>query len=388
MPNTIELEPADAVLTGPTHVPENKAFHGGKSFEAIGEGFEHLERAADIINADVLDAWFDPAPGVLQKLRDFLPFLARTSPPVHAAGLIAAIARQRDLPRDCILAGGGSSDLIFACFPHLIPSNGRALILDPMYGEYLYVLNTVLGIQVKRFELVKEDSFQLDADALIARVRLEQPDLVVIVNPNSPTGRHCPRAELLHFIDRIPESVTVVVDETYIDYVGRVESIEAQACQRPNLLVIKSMSKVYALSGMRVGYLVAHPSVIQRLALWIPPWSVSLPAQLAAIEALADPDYYQQQYRQTGLLCRQLVSGLERHPQLRVYPSQANFVLLETPCSAQLLIEHMRRSNVFVRNCDSMGNRFADRFLRIAVKTQSQNERIVEALATALAQFA
>jgi hypothetical protein len=81
--------------------------HGGQSFEAIGEDFQTLDRAADVINADVLDAWFDPSPRVVERLREFLPFVLRTSPPVDARGLAEAVARARGIPAECILPGGG-----------------------------------------------------------------------------------------------------------------------------------------------------------------------------------------------------------------------------------------------------------------------------------------
>src|SRR5215469_12272124 len=93
------------------------AFHGGKSFEAIGEDLQTLERHTEIINADVLDAWFDPSPRVIERLNRFLPFLLRSSPPVHARGLVQAVARARGVAEECVLAGGGSSDLIFTCLP-------------------------------------------------------------------------------------------------------------------------------------------------------------------------------------------------------------------------------------------------------------------------------
>src|SRR2546425_11218538 len=112
MPNKSEDQVRHSAVLREERVPLG-AFHGGKSFEAIGEDFQHLEVAESVINADVLDAWFDPSPRVLQKIRSFLPFLVRTSPPVYAAGLVAAIARTRGLQEDCIVTGGGSSDLIF-----------------------------------------------------------------------------------------------------------------------------------------------------------------------------------------------------------------------------------------------------------------------------------
>jgi histidinol-phosphate aminotransferase len=360
--------------------PSSPVFHGGKSFEAIGVAFDHLERAQEVISADVLDAWFDPSPRALRKIQEFLPFLARTSPPVRAGGLLHAIATHRGTPEDCVLAGGGSSDLIFSCIPHLVAAGGRALILDPMYGEYPHLLEAVMGVEVLRFALAKSDDFVVDTDALLARVRETHADRVILVNPNNPTGQHWPRGEALRFLDHVPETATVIIDETYMEYAGSTESLEPEAARRPNLVVIKSMSKGYALSGLRVGYLVAHHSTIKRLAVWLPPWSVSLPAQLAAVEALDDPLYYQEQHRQTALLREQLASRLASISGLKTYPSRANFLLVETESSAQAIVEATSERNVFIRNCDSMSNQFHDRFIRIAVKRQRENERIAEAL--------
>jgi histidinol-phosphate/aromatic aminotransferase/cobyric acid decarboxylase-like protein len=174
--------------------------------------------------------------------------------------------------------------------------------------------------------------------------------------------------------------VQIVIDETYIEYAGQGESVEREACERSNVLVLKSMSKVYALSGMRVGYLVGAPAKVRLLAKWIPPWAVGLPAQVAAVEALSDSAYYERQYRRTRVLREELVCDLGRLSRIRVYPSITNFILVETQSSAQQTLGRMRESNVFVRNCDSMSLRFADRFLRIAVKRRDENIRIAEAV--------
>ncbi|HXP86414.1 MAG TPA: histidinol-phosphate transaminase [Bryobacteraceae bacterium] len=359
------------------HTP---AFHGGKSFEAIGEDFRQLDRAAQVINADVLDAWFDPSPCVLSKIRHYLPFLIRTSPPVYSGGLVAAIARARDMPANCILTGAGSSDLIFTCLPRLTPRPRNVMILDPMYGEYRHLIETVMGGQILRFDLHKEEDFRIDTDRLIASVRRHRPNLLVIVNPNSPSGQYWPRRDVVRLLDSIPSSTQIVIDETYIEYAGRENSLESEASRRPGLLVLKSMSKTYALSGMRVGYLVGVPSTVRDLSKWIPPWAVSLPAQVAAVEALGDEAYYEAKYRETHLLREKLVRNLRRNPHITTYPSTTNFVSVETRTSAQRILERMRESNVFVRNCDSMGERFADRFLRIAVKSRTENSCIADAL--------
>src|SRR5437016_2745665 len=197
------------------------AFHGGKSFEAIGEDFRTLERSAAVINADVLDAWFDPSPRVLDKLERFLPFLVRSSPPARAEGLVEAIAHARGVPEPCVLAGGGSSDLIFCCLPQLVKARQRATILDPMYGEYRHVLEQLIGAELTPFPLDEGGNFGIETQALIQHVRKTQPDLVVIVNPNNPPGRHWPRQEVMRFLNAISQRTQVMIDETYIEYAGR-----------------------------------------------------------------------------------------------------------------------------------------------------------------------
>jgi histidinol-phosphate/aromatic aminotransferase/cobyric acid decarboxylase-like protein len=364
------------------HPGQSSAIHGGRAFEALGDSFEMLERHSEIVNADVLDAWFDPSPRVLARLREFLPFLVRTSPPVQARGMIGAIAQARGIPENCILAGGGSSDLIFQCLPRSPLQSG--LIVEPAYGEYRHLLQNVLGIPIASFPLHKEQCFRIDTQRFIAAVNTCKPGLVAVVNPNNPTGALWPRTEALRFLDAIPESTEVIVDESYIDYASPDESLEREACLRPNLIVIKSMSKVYALSGLRVGYLVTHRATVRGLAPWMPPWAVSLPAQLAAIEALADPTYYRQKYSETHALRATLLADLTRIPGVTVYPSTTNALLTELETSAERTVDYLRNAGIFIRNCDSMSAHFKDHFIRIAVKGEPQNRRIAEALAAAV----
>lgn len=186
------------------------AFHGGRAFEVIGEAFEHLEREPSVITADVLDAWFDASPRVLAKLREHLPWLARTSPPAYSQGMVREISRARGLPETCILAGAGSSDLLFTVLPRLVPPGETALILDPMYGEYAHLLERVMGLRLTRHRLPAERCFRVDPDALMRQVRSVRPRLLALVNPNSPTGQHWERASLQQFLAEVPRETLVV----------------------------------------------------------------------------------------------------------------------------------------------------------------------------------
>lgn len=357
------------------------AFHGGRFFEAIGATFDALDRERQVISADVLDAWFDPAPEVVAKVSEFLPFLLRTSPPIHAEGLICTIARVRGLPDTSIVAGAGASSLLFTCLPRLVRAGERALILDPMYGEYRYLLETVIDATVIRYPLLPEDNFQVHAEQLLDKINKTQPRLVCIVNPNSPTGRHFPKADLLRLLPLIDSDTLMVVDETYLEYVGSSESLELEATRLPNLLVLKSLSKVYALSGARVAYLVTHAHRAAALSRCVPPWAVSLPAQVAAVEAMNCAAYYQNCYRQTHVFREELACALQAVPGFRVFPSCANFLLVDLGSDrAEELLAQLRSRRIYVRNCRDMSPRFGNRYLRIAIKDRPQNQRMAAAI--------
>jgi histidinol-phosphate/aromatic aminotransferase/cobyric acid decarboxylase-like protein len=195
-----------------------------------------------------------------------------------------------------------------------------------------------------------------------------------LVNPNSPTGQHIPRAELESFLMRVPASTLVWIDETYIDYIGAHESLERFAVTRPNVVICKSMSKVYALSGMRCAYLCASPHLLERLRGITPPWAVGLPAQVAAVAALQDDPYYAARYRETHVLRQQLANGLA--PMMEVVPGTANFLLCHVE-SPEEIVQRCRHEGLFIRGG------FGPRTIRIAVKDKETNERMVEILARA-----
>ena len=360
-------------------------FHGGAFFSAVGDEFGSLERRERIINADVLDAWFPPSPKALACLEAHLPWLLRTSPPTRCEGLVRAIARARGVRPDAILPGAGSSDLIFLALRHWLRPESRVLILDPTYGEYPHVLECVIGCRAERLALERADGYGLDPVRL-ATCLAEGYDLVVLVNPNSPTGRHLPREELMAVLRHAPPATRVWVDETYVEYAGADQSLEAFAAASENVIVCKSMSKVYALSGVRVAYLCAGPHQLEPLRPITPPWAVSLPAQVAAVKALEDPGYYADRYAKTHRL-RGRLQELLGPLGWEIVPSVTNFLLCHLPESgpdAATVVRRCREQGVFLRDASVMGSRMGRHALRIAVKDAVTNERIVEVLKSTL----
>jgi histidinol-phosphate/aromatic aminotransferase/cobyric acid decarboxylase-like protein len=370
---------------GESDVPRG-CFHGGAFFEAVGTDFRDLGRRQRMINADVLDAWFDPAPGVVSALQAHLTWLLRTSPPIDAEGLIAEIAAARGLPEESLVPGAGSSDLIFRALPRWLSPASRTLILEPTYGEYAHVLESVIGCRVDRLALRRGDGFEVPLEGLTAALRRGY-DLVALVNPNNPTGRHLPRRSLEPILAHLPARTRVWIDEAYVDYAGPGESLEAIACRSRNVVVCKSMSKVYALSGARVAYLCCEPRLARDLRSVTPPWVVSLPAQVAAVHALRDPAYYAARYRQTSCLRDELAAILRRAARVEVLAGVLNAVLCLLPedgPDASAVAAVCRERGLFVRDCGVTCPSLGRHALRISVKDAATNRRTVEIFAASL----
>ena len=363
-------------------LPIEACRHGGDSFEAIGEDFDNLSSAHETINADVLDAWFPPSPRAIAALEQHLPFLVRTSPPMASSGFVRAVAKARGLPPECIVPAAGSSELIFLAFREWLNPDSSVLLLDPTYGEYGHVTERIVGCRVDRQKLERVENYQINLQALEDRLRGARYDLVVIVNPNSPTGQYVPRPALESVIRSIPVSTRVWIDETYVEYVGSEHSLESFAATSQNTVVCKSMSKVYALSGVRAAYACAPPHMATRLREVSPPWAVSLPAQLAAVRALDDPEYYAARYCETRELREKFGLAL-RALGFEVIPSVANFLLCHLPeegPDSATVTQRSREHGVYVRDAGEISPILGSYTLRIAVKDEQTNQKVVEVL--------
>jgi histidinol-phosphate/aromatic aminotransferase/cobyric acid decarboxylase-like protein len=370
------------------YYPDGSCFHGGASFRAIGDEFENLDRAQTIINADVLDAWFPPAPAAMAALREHSAWLASTSPPADGAGLVRTIARVRNLEPEAVLLGAGSSDLIFRALRHWLTPAARVLLLDPTYGEYAHLCEHVIGCRVDRQPLSRQAGYELSPDVLEASLTAGEYDLAILVNPNNPTGRHLSRQALETILRRVPSRTRVWLDEAYGDYVGKDQSLEPFAARSANVVVCKSLSKGYALSGLRVGYLCGPPPLMEELRRLTPPWVVSLPAQVAAVAALQAPDYYAKCYEATHALRHRLEEALRTIDcRLEVIPGTANFVLCHLPADgpdAATVLSHCQARGVFLRNAGGVNSILGRHAIRIAVKAAEVQAKLLEVLATVL----
>ena len=366
---------------------DDVCYHGGKSWDASKFDFEIRD---SLIVADVLDSPFPPCPEALQVIREQLERCCQESPPTQCEELIETIAHVRGVQTKHVAVSSGSSSLMFSFLPQLLNANSRVLVLSPMYGEYSHILTQVIGCEMTNFVLHRENGFKINADDLVEQSR--QHDAVIFVNPNSPTGVYCEEmSEIVHRIQDENKSPTrckmIWVDETYIDYVPSAQSLEPLVTSYPSLIVCKSMSKCYALSGLRVAYAVSQK--ITELRRFIPPWAVSLPGQLAAVAALKNPSYYNQQYSIIHQQRMMLTQKLQQE-NFDVLPGVANFILTflprDTHHTSSSFIEACKEKGVFIRDAQNMGVSLGNNSVRFAIRTHEENQRILQCVQQVLAQ--
>ena len=365
---------------------DDACYHGGQSWEASKFDFDVRD---SLIVADVLDSPFPPCPEALTVIREQLERCCQESPPTQCEELIETIAEVRSVPTSHVAVSSGSSSLMFSLLPQLLNEHSRVLVLSPMYGEYSHILQHVIGCHITYFVLEDRNDFSIDADELITQAC--EHDAVIFVNPNSPTGVYCESmADVVGNIahSQNPDSACkmIWVDETYINYLPDAVSLEALSASLPELVVCKSMSKCYALSGLRVAYAVSQNMPMLRR--YIPPWAVSLPGQLAAVAALRNERYYTEQYEMIHSERRKMHQSLEAMG-FRVFSGVANYLLTYLPAESSYssvgFIEACRAEGLFVRDAQNMGASLPNTAVRFAVRSVEENKTmlgIVDAVLT------
>ena len=365
---------------------DDACYHGGQSWEASKFDFDVRD---SLIVADVLDSPFPPCPEALDVIREQLERCCQESPPTQCEELIETIAEVRGVPSRNVAVSSGSSSLMFSLLPQLLNERSRVLLLSPMYGEYSHILQHVIGCHITYFVLEDANGFAIDQEELISQAC--DHDAVILVNPNSPTGVYCEAMD--DMVSRIAHSRNpnskckmIWVDETYINYLPDAVSLEPLCASLPELLVCKSMSKCYALSGLRVAYAVSQN--MPTLRRYIPPWAVSLPGQLAAVAALRNTAYYAAQYdiiHQQRERMQQALEGLD----FRVFSGVANYLLTYLPSasgySSNRFIEACRAQGLFVRDAQNMGVMLPNNAVRFAVRSPEENETMLAIVQAVLA---
>jgi threonine-phosphate decarboxylase len=291
-----------------------------------------------------------------------------------------ALAACYRLEPDQVLVGNGASELI-----DLLPrslSMRCALVLGPTFTEYARAV-TLAGGRVLTVNAERGDGYRPPIGRVLKQLRQQHHsiDAVFVCNPNNPTGQLVDRETLAHLVDLASQwGLWILVDESFIDFCGD-QSVLPFVSRYPRLLVLRSLTKFYALPGLRIGYLVGAKAVVEAIRAQQPPWSVNALAQVAAVASLKDHRYARRAIRFVARERERLQRGLESIPGMRVYPSAANFLLVELPraCLARTVAQLLCQKGILIRDCSGIPG-LSPQTIRVAVRSEAQNCRLIKAL--------
>ena len=309
-------------------------------------------------------------------------------PEPYAEGLSEHLGRLFGVGADSIICGNGSAELIYLIPRALKPA--CVVIPEPTFSEYERACRIADTKKVVGFRLKAQEDFDVSPQAFAGKIieacasgrasgrSIGQPGkpgvIAFLCNPNNPTGRLVARSDVLAVAETARKhGCYLVVDEAFLDFCPG-ESVLAEVRENPCLIVVRSMTKFYSLSGLRIGYAVMHPSVSRLVLPYKEPWTVNALAQKAAMEVTKDISF--QKASLTAMAEEKSFMEKElRRLAIEFTPSRANYYLLRLDRAPEIKAG-LEKKGILVRDCSNFAG-LDHRYLRIAVRSRRENEILI-----------
>ena len=325
---------------------------------------------------------FEPPESVRATILSNLEVIRRYPDP-NAQRLRRAVASVHRLPPEMVLPGNGSAELIALIVHTLRPAT--ALVIAPTFTEYEWALEQA-GADIQHLLTQEADGFCWPKTLEGWLPPLDGIDVAFLCNPNNPTGAAIPPTRLLELAARCEQTRTVlVVDEAFVEWSEAPEQLSvAEATPRfTQLIVLRSLTKLFSIPGLRVGYLLTSPALVERLRAHQSAWPLNTFALAVGEQLMKETAYITRSRRLVRTAGQALFGALRGLPGLRPFPSDANFILckLTTPhLTSSELCAQMAQRGMAVRPCDDFTGLEPGRFIRIGVRTPDENARLITAL--------
>ncbi len=327
--------------------------HGGQIYDSAGNAGDWLDFSANINPLGLSEK-------ILRTLTENLRGVVNYPDP-NAAELKRAISNRYDVPENNLVLLNGAAEFFYLYFNATRPK--RVIIPVPSFSEYERAARAAC-CDVEFFITKPEENFSLDVEKLRA-------DCVILGRPNNPTGNLISLEKIL----QLAEVASVVVDESFIDFIN-VESARKFISEK--ISVVQSLTKIFAIPGLRLGFAVVEGNLARRLNLSKDVWNVNFLAQKAGVAALSDEDFLR---RTRAWLATEKKFFIERLGNLRgvkIFQPSANFILFKHE-RAEEILDSLRREKILLRSCANFAG--LDKFyLRSAIKSREENLRLFNAL--------
>lgn len=291
-----------------------------------------------------------------------------------------SLSQYLGIAKNNLLIGNGSIELIYLIAFALKPK--RALILTPTFSEYERAV-LLSGGKCLFSKTSEENCFEIKINSILRN--LKDIDLVFICNPNNPTGFLLKKEPLMALVKECEKKrVALVVDEVFMDFVEEKDkaSLLKSALRSKHVLVLQSLTKFFAISGLRLGFIVGEKGLIQRISSYQPPWSVNSLAQLAGARIINDSHFIKKSRQYLFERRRELFDDLKGISYLNPYPPSANFIfskITDDRLTSAQLCDYCGKKGMLIRDCSNFRG-LDNSFIRIAVRKKEENKQLIKVL--------
>lgn len=341
-------------------------FQPSESVEDLKKRYQlsHIDKMSDNENP------YGTSLKVLDMLKDNLGFLS-SYPSGTSSKLVSMLAEFHQQSKERFVIGNGSDEVIRLLARAYINPDDEAVMADATFPRYQ---TNVLIEGGKAITVSLKDGVH-DLDGLKNEITA-QTKMVFVCNPNNPTGTIVTKQELLNFIQDVSKDVLVVVDEAYAEYVTSINYLETATLidQYPNLVVLRTFSKIYGLAGLRIGYGMMHPDVAKELNKVRDVFNVNQLGELAAMTALEDQDFVKMSSKANAEQREYLYHQL-KHAGFSPFPSEANFLFIPLKDSSLELFEALLKNGILVKMMSVPGIPYG---MRVTLGTEEANQRFLQ----------
>ncbi|MBU1162781.1 MAG: aminotransferase class I/II-fold pyridoxal phosphate-dependent enzyme [Proteobacteria bacterium] len=315
-------------------------------------------------------------PGLINFLGDSMAEIT-TLPEADSSGAVAAFADRYNIDPELVIAGNGTTQFIYSI--PLALNTKKALILGPTYSDYA---DACKMHNADYTYLITEESESFEPDINKIEENISGCDTIFICNPNNPTGALIPSSNLESLCRSHPD-IFFIIDESYMPFVKSGEKISMIRIGLPNVIILNSMSKIFKIPGLRIGFLISSKNIIKKLEPFMLPWSVNSIAQAAVLYLMEkgdEVDVFIKETRDFIEIEREIfISKFENISSIKLFPSTTTFILarLFGNYKAQNICSYMSQYKILIRDCSNFRG-LSDNFIRISLKTRDINMMVAD----------
>lgn len=348
--------------------------HGGNIYKFLREGKKEILDYSSNINPLGVPKKF------IEKASQSFEILEKYPDPYYIE-LREKIAKHNSLNKENVIVGNGATEILFLYMKALKPK--KVLLVAPCFAEYKRALDTI-NAEIYYFELLERENFKLNIENLIKNISNENYDLILLCNPNNPTGKFISLEEIKKILKIVEEkNINLFIDEAFIEFVQDWEKKTALLLKSQNIFIMRAFTKFFAIPGLRLGYGLSYNlDFLKKMYFEKEPWSVNSFANLAGLILLDDKEYIEKSNKWIAEEKIFFYEELNKFSGIKVFRTDANFILIKLLNStAKILKEKMLEKNILIR--DASNFKFLDEsYIRLAIKDRNSNILVLKALAS------